>query len=633
VFSVNFYRQYSNLQHNAKIVEKTVLDNKKQELKQEVEIFKKMIQSKQESIENKLKTSIKIRVNQAHEIALNTYNLSKSQKHVIDTLRAIRSPEDNGYFFMTRLDGVELLFADKPEMEGKNLLNLKNQDGMYVIADMIDIVKNHKEGFYTYNWTKPNSNGNQFKKISYIKYFEPLNCFIGTGIYLDDVVKIVQEDVLSTLESLQVGKNKSYIFAGELNGVTLMGPAKGKNMLQVTDANGVKIVQRLISVAKEGGGFVQYVMPNLEGNRESLKISYSTLIPDWNWYIGTGEYIDYINLEAQNEQKKLIDNFKEQISIGLIIILFASIFAWLFLKYIENYFKSDLDEFKIFFEKFPSDEKLMLNRENIRFEEFDSVALFANDMLTKHSEMMKDIQKKDDLINRQSKLASMGEMIGNIAHQWRQPLSLITTVATGLKFKLEMGLFNEKEGITNLDMLNESAQYLSQTIDDFRNFFKPEKEKQTFHLSTSIDTTVSLNSAKLKNHFITLETINHCKDVEVYGFKNELIQALINIINNAIDALNENNTDTKIIIMEIFTQDAKTHINIQDNAGGIPSDIIEHVFEPYFTTKHQSVGTGLGLFMAYEIIIQHFGGMIDVENRSFEYNDKNCFGACFKIII
>ncbi len=534
---------------------------------------------------------------------------------------------------MTRLDGVQLLHTDKPEMERKNLLNFKNQDGVYVVADMINIIKNHKEGFYTYNWTKPNSSGSWFKKIAYIKYFEPLNCFIGTGMYVDDVVKIVQEDVLSTLELLQVGKNKNYIFVGNLNGVSLIGPAKGKNMLEVTDANGVKIVQRLIAVAKEGGGFVQYVMPNLEGNRESLKISYSTLIPDWNWYIGTGEYIDYINLEAQNEQKKLIENFKEQISVGVIVILFASIFAWLFLKYIENYFKSDLDEFKIFFEKFSSDDKLILNRENIRFEEFDLVALFANDMLQKHSEMMKDIQKKDDLLNRQSKLASMGEMIGNIAHQWRQPLSLITIVATGLKFKLEIGTFNAKEGIENLGKLNESAQYLSQTIDDFRNFFKPEKEKQKFFLSSSIETTISLNSAKLKNNFITLEIINHCEDIELFGFKNELIQVLINIINNAVDALNDNNIETKIIIIEIFTQNSKTCINIQDNAGGIPKDIIGHIFEPYFTTKHQSVGTGLGLFMAYEIIVQHFGGMLDVENMSFEYKNHNYFGACFKIAI
>lgn len=108
---------------------------------------------------------------------------------------------------------------------------------------------------------------------------------------------------------------------------------------------------------------------------------------------------------------------------------------------------------------------------------------------------------------------------------------------------------------------------------------------------------------------------------------------MINIINNAVDALNDNNIETKIIIIEIFTQNSKTCINIQDNAGGIPKDIIRHIFEPYFTTKHQSVGTGLGLFMAYEIIVQHFGGMLDVENMSFEYKNHNYFGACFKIAI
>lgn len=244
------------------------------------------------------------------------------------------------------------------------------------------------------------------------------------------------------------------------------------------------------------------------------------------------------------------------------------------------------------------------------------------------------LKHKDKLLFHQSKMASMGEMIGNIAHQWRQPLSVISTISTALKFQIELDMINKEELIKDMSTLNETAQYLSKTIDDFRNFFSLKSEKITFNLSDAVQKDIALLSASFKNHFIKVES-SFDDSVEVEGFVGELTQAILNILNNAKDAfkLNDVFTEDRVIIINIYKKDRCAKIDITDSAGGIKDSIIEKIFEPYFTTKHQSQGTGIGLYMTYEIITKKFKGVIRVENKDFTYNNKNYRGAMFKISI
>ena len=237
------------------------------------------------------------------------------------------------------------------------------------------------------------------------------------------------------------------------------------------------------------------------------------------------------------------------------------------------------------------------------------------------------------LMESQSKLASMGEMIGNIAHQWRQPLSLISTIASGIKVKSEFGQFDEKTLLSDMDSIIKQANYLSNTIDDFRNFIKNTNEKSQIQISEIIKKVLSIVNPSIVNHHITI--IQNTKDDMIFdGYENQLIQALINILNNSKDALKEhiNDNDERIICIETKNIINGFTLKIKDNAGGISESVIHKIFEPYFTTKHKSIGTGIGLSITHQIITKHHNADITASNETFEYNDKVYTGAGFTIL-
>jgi PAS domain S-box-containing protein len=243
-----------------------------------------------------------------------------------------------------------------------------------------------------------------------------------------------------------------------------------------------------------------------------------------------------------------------------------------------------------------------------------------------------EIKQKDKLLFQQAKMASMGEMIGNIAHQWRQPLSTISAAASGMKFQKEFGVLKDDDFSTSTDVIVKSTKFLSTTIDDFRNFFNIDKECTEFSINKAVKKSLSLMNASLISNFIEVHNFSD-EDIIYYGHKNELIQALMNILTNAKDAFLLNKTDynNRIIIINIKKINEKIIINIHDNAGGIPEDILNKIFEPYFTTKHKSQGTGIGLYMTHQIICEHMNGKIDVQNSSFKYENEKYFGVNFTI--
>ncbi|MCK5111790.1 MAG: hypothetical protein KAQ94_09740 [Arcobacteraceae bacterium] len=224
-------------------------------------------------------------------------------------------------------------------------------------------------------------------------------------------------------------------------------------------------------------------------------------------------------------------------------------------------------------------------------------------------------REKDKLIYDQAKNAQMGEMIGNIAHQWRQPLSVISTVSSGLSLKIEYKIFDEDEAKKDLDILHNSAQFLSKTIDTFRDFIKEEKKSKEVVLQNKINYAIDIISASLKiNHIKLINNIDYSNPINITLVVGELSQVLINIFNNAKDVLVEKNIEDKWIKINIEVKEDLAVISIEDNGGGIPEEILPKIFNPYFTTKHQSQGTGLGLHMSQEIIRKNLNGKLYAKN-------------------
>ena len=231
---------------------------------------------------------------------------------------------------------------------------------------------------------------------------------------------------------------------------------------------------------------------------------------------------------------------------------------------------------------------------------------------------------KDKLMLQQSKMASMGEMLGNISHQWRQPLMEISSLFLPIEAKLQMQMpLDNKELQDTISKLNEITKYMSTTIDDFRNFFAKDKEKIQFELLEQINSTVNIISGSLKAYDIKLDIIIQ-KNPTMIGYKNEYSQVLINIINNARDVLVQRkieNPQIKIIISEL---NGNIVTSIQDNAGGIKVQPVEKIFDPFFTTEKVN-GSGIGLFMSKLIVENNMQGELKVENKNE--------GALFKITV
>ena len=243
-----------------------------------------------------------------------------------------------------------------------------------------------------------------------------------------------------------------------------------------------------------------------------------------------------------------------------------------------------------------------------------------------------EIRRKENLLAEQTKLAAMGEMMGNIAHQWRQPLNIISITASGTKIKKELDLLTDEFLLDSLKQISDTTAHLSDTIDVFKDFFKDNKEKSLFNLSQNISNTLSLLESILKENRI-LVNLNLDNDIYIYNFANEFSQAIINILHNANDAIKNKLDADDIRIINISTRQEKNKaiIEITDNAGGIAKDVIKKIFEPYFTTKHKYQGTGLGLYMTHKIIKMSMKGSISVSNKKIIFEDKTYKGANFRI--
>ena len=235
-----------------------------------------------------------------------------------------------------------------------------------------------------------------------------------------------------------------------------------------------------------------------------------------------------------------------------------------------------------------------------------------------------DLQKKDELMVAQSRQAAMGDMLAMIAHQWRQPLSVISMLANNIKVRVELQEDVSKEDIDHLIItLNKQTQYLSQTIDDFRDFFKPDKVKELVNINTIIEKVENLMLKSLQNNNITLE-VPSVNEIKIPIYINQLIQVILNLINNAKDAIKTKEINDGVISIDVSEDKNNITISICDNGGGIDKSIIDRLGQPYVSTKSKN-STGLGLYMSIMIVENHLDGKLQWKS--------DAKGSCFYIIL
>ena len=266
-------------------------------------------------------------------------------------------------------------------------------------------------------------------------------------------------------------------------------------------------------------------------------------------------------------------------------------------------------------------------------DELGQVNSAFNNMAQKISTHQKELESKVEkavekniqqnrLMMQQNRLVAMGEMINNIAHQWRQPLNSLGLILQKFEFFKEHGILSDEKIQENVSKGMLQIRKMSSTIDDFRNFFKQDKEMQVFYMQDLVDESILFMENVLEEYNIEI-TAKIETSTQIRAYKNELIQVMINLINNAKDALVDNReTDRKIHIC-CYEEDERMLLSVSDNAGGVPAEIIDQIFDPYFSTKEEGKGTGIGLYMSKTIIEENMKGKLEVANE----ND----GAVFKI--
>ena len=266
--------------------------------------------------------------------------------------------------------------------------------------------------------------------------------------------------------------------------------------------------------------------------------------------------------------------------------------------------------------------RLLLNgnikyvREIIDHQSINGELLFSNGTIqdiTAEKNFLKQLREKDRQLLHQSRLALMGEMLSMIAHQWRQPLSAITSIASNVSLKSNLHQLNDDFCNQKSVEIIELSKHLSQTINDFSHFFKPNYSKSNINIHELIQSSVKLINESLKSSNIILN-IDIKDDFELYTYVNELRHVILNIIKNAEDAIKINTTQNPQIFITCFNEKNHSVIEIRDNGGGIDEEIIYKIFDPYFSTKSELNGTGLGLYMSKVIIEEHCNGSIDVQN-------------------
>ncbi|MFW9619167.1 MAG: PAS domain S-box protein [Sulfurospirillum sp.] len=228
------------------------------------------------------------------------------------------------------------------------------------------------------------------------------------------------------------------------------------------------------------------------------------------------------------------------------------------------------------------------------------------------------VQKEQEaMLVQQNKLAAMGEMIGHIAHQWRQPLNVMNLTTLDLKFKQELGTLSDEKLKSALGVIESLSEQMNNTINDFMNFYKPNKEKKAFCLYETVLYATTIVNVQLQNFGISL-AFNIDPALHVHGLANELQQVILNLLNNAKDAFIDKPIEPKQICLVAWKSDESICLCVEDNAGGIEEGLLERIFEPYFTTKGKMQGSGIGLYICSMIMKESFGGRIKVENITHE---------------
>ncbi|MBU1658684.1 cache domain-containing protein [bacterium] len=591
VISSFYLEKVTNYYHSAK--ERAIdehVDSKKAKSEVWVKQLNLLFDYRNSRVEEETKKELQTRVNMAYESARFIYEKYKGKKthkeiqeQIIDVLQLTPCSNYNNCIFLTDYKGNSILNA-KQQTDTKPLINYEDADGRAIILEELQIVRKKSEGFI-YSRSKKSKT----REIILVKDLRMFGWFIGSSMHIvqkqedlkKSLLEMVQRIPLDESDFMGLYDNKKAIFLS-----SKMGEKLGSEYLDVISKN-------LLQEAK-------WYKDKVDGY-----YYYSEYYKPFDWHLVYGFDVSAMNnqeLKKQQDLEKVLDDellFIMKSSAG--IVIFIVILSLLLSRKINQIFKHYQQEVQK-----RTDELQRLN---------ESLEQRVFDELESH-------RQKDKILIQKSKMAEMGDMLSMIAHQWRQPLNQMSYIFMNIDSAYDYKELNKEYLNIKIKEGTDLLEFMSVTIDDFRNYFRPEKEKQFVLVSDAIKKSVGLISKSLENDGIEIELYSSGRDL-THIYNNEFMQVILNLIKNSKDVLVQNKVKNPKITITSTCQEDKLIVKVCDNGGGIDEKIKDKIFEPYFSTKDKKSGTGLGLYMSKMIIEEHLNGKLTVANTKE--------GVCFII--
>ncbi|MEA3553925.1 MAG: cache domain-containing protein [Campylobacterota bacterium] len=547
--------------------------------------------------------------------------IEKRKKKLFKQLRKIIKTTTigkTGYLYIFSGDG-KMLIHPNSNIDGKNTLKLVNPTkGTYLFDDLVN-ASNTKDKSLYYKWDKPSDKGNYiYNKVSWVEYIPELDWYIGSSVYIDEIKdssnNIKQFIIILSILLLIILTIYSFIFFRNL-----LNPIVDLSKIATKVSQGNYSVRLNLKQDDEVGvlsdSFNKMVTKVEESisEVESKNIKLQESINNFQALLNTTIeaiviFEDGYCIDSNESTYKLFGYKSKDDMHGIHALSFIAPKSKEFviekmkldntLPYEANCIKQD----GTIFPALIKEKNIEINNKHVR------IAVLVD---------LTELKQKDKQIIEQIRLAQLGEMISMIAHQWRQPLNVLGALNMKVETKLDFEDIMTAEGYKPIaDDITRQLSFMSKTIDDFRDFFKPNKEKQDTSFSELVHSSLSIIKSSILNNNIELILELNSKDRFVI-YKNELTQVLLNILKNSQDILIQRKIENpyiKITSIKNGSNDNCYTLIISDNAGGIDDNIFDKVFDPYFSTKSEKHGSGLGLYMSKTIIEEHCLGKLSVKN-------------------
>ncbi len=540
-----------------------------------------------------------------------------------------------GEFFIVDLSGT-VIFSNNYDMPyGTNAYDLVNHNNQYYIRDIVDQARGSREGFYTYLCSKGNlSEGRDCQKLVYLKLYESFQWAIGVEIFLEDLESLIQQRTLVDLEKINY-LNNGYLFASDWKGNGLLGPSKGKNNLNITDHNGMKVVQELIHTSQAGGGFVRYVMPAIDDMAPKAKISYVAPIKDWQWYIGAGLYLDDIDKNIQARSREIKSELRSEISMLLFVYSGTLLLALGLMGWLSQLVRSQIAVFSDFFNQAAhatNPEQVDVNR--LRFSELKLLGSAANEMIMERRQLENELEIQNLRSLSLAKQATMANeaksnFLARISHELKTPLNAILGFSEVLQ---QDGL--DSVQIEYLNHIHKAGMDLDRLISDILLYSGMEiSGLQCLVRDSSLPDLILLAKRRFESEAQAKGlgfkvSIKDRIPITISTDFDFLLQCLNQLLDNAVKF-----TDQGEIKVTIGAQKQGNRqfiqIEVSDTGIGISPEKVETIFAPFAQADERLnrcyEGAGIGLAVVKKIV-DKLDGAITVKS------ELQC-GSTFSLII